>query len=123
MGFCTRLFVSLALLFLPSSPEASDSRWLSHWCAEFKGSASPPVWEWLSSCFPLSSASSPAPFEPHEVQSALAALPRRRAPGWDSISSDVWRLLSLGLASEVTEFFNLLLQTGALPLLWRGGRL
>eukprot|EP00975_Prorocentrum_lima_P030506 6397324-Prorocentrum_lima.AAC.1 len=65
----------------------------------------------------------PPPFEHHEVQSALAALPRRRAPGWDGVSSEVWRLLSPWLATEVMEFVNLLLQAGSLPLRWRGGRL
>eukprot|EP00975_Prorocentrum_lima_P026775 5626354-Prorocentrum_lima.AAC.1 len=59
--------------------------WSAHWSQEFRGTRSPCLWSVSSSSCWHGAEERPPPTEHAEVQSALRALPRRRAPlGWHS---------------------------------------
>ena len=56
---------------------------------------------------------------PSEVYDILLSLPKKKAPGWDGIITDLLRLCATGIAESLATLFNRSFSDGVFPAAWK----
>ena len=56
---------------------------------------------------------------PSEVHDILLSLPKKKAPGWDGITTDLLRLGATGIAESLATVFNRSFSDGVFPAAWK----
>ena len=56
---------------------------------------------------------------PSEVYDILLSLPKKKAPGWDGITTDLLRLCATGIAESLATLFNRSFSDGVFPAAWK----
>ena len=49
----------------------------------------------------------------------LLSLPKKKAPGWDGITTDLLRLCATGIAESLATLFNRSFSDGVFPAAWK----
>ena len=56
---------------------------------------------------------------PSEVYDILLSLPKKKAPGWDGITTDLLRLCATGISESLATLFNRSFSDGVFPAAWK----